>query len=75
MQGTAPDLDSPSDLIGLFNFINNCRNEDLLLAYHDRSDGGLFTTLAEMAFAGHCGVDIQLQALGAEDNVPYSMKN
>ena len=75
MQGTAPDLDSPSDLIGLFNFINNCRNEDLLLAYHDRSDGGLFTTLAEMSFAGHCGVDIQLQALGAEDNVLAALFN
>ena len=75
MQGTAPDLDRPSDLIGLFNFINDCRNENLLLAYHDRSDGGLFTTLAEMAFAGHCGVDIQLQALGAEDNVLAALFN
>ncbi len=75
MQGTAPDLDRPSDLIGLFNFINDCRNENLLLAYHDRSDGGLFTTLAEMAFAGHCGLDIQLQALGAEDNVLAALFN
>jgi len=75
MQGTAPDLDRPSDLIGLFNFINDCRNENLLLAYHDRSDGGLFTTLAEMAFAGHCGLDIQLQALDAEDNVLAALFN
>ena len=69
MQGTAPDLDNPSDLIGLFNFINDCRNENLLLAYHDRSDGGLFTTLAEMAFAGHCGLDVQLHSLAAEGAV------
>ena len=75
MHGTAPDLDSPSDLLGLFNFINNCRNENLLLAYHDRSDGGLFTTLAEMAFAGHCGVDIQLQPLAAEDTVLAALFN
>lgn len=75
MQGTAPDLDTPSDLIGLFNFVNNCRNEDLLLAYHDRSDGGLFTTLAEMAFAGHCGIDIQLQHLAAEDTVLAALFN
>jgi phosphoribosylformylglycinamidine synthase len=75
MQGTAPDLDSPSDLLGLFNFINNCRNENLLLAYHDRSDGGLFTTLAEMAFAGHCGVDIQLQPLAAEYTVLAALFN
>ncbi|GJM12280.1 MAG: phosphoribosylformylglycinamidine synthase [Pseudohongiella sp.] len=69
MQGTVPDLDDPSDLLGLFNFINSCRAENLLLAYHDRSDGGLFATLAEMAFAGHCGLDIQLQDLAAEDSV------
>ena len=75
MRGTAPDLDSPSDLIGLFNFVNNCRNENLLLAYHDLSDGGLFTTLAEMAFAGHCGVDIQLQSLAAEDTVLAALLN
>jgi phosphoribosylformylglycinamidine synthase len=36
------------------------RAESLLLAYHDRSDGGLFATLAEMAFASHCGLDIEL---------------
>ena len=34
-----------------------------LLAYHDRSDGGLFVTLAEMAFAGHCGVDLDVDEL------------
>ena len=36
----------------------NCARPDSILAYHDRSDGGLFATLAEMAFAGHCGVEI-----------------
>ncbi|SQI22247.1 phosphoribosylformylglycinamidine synthase [Salmonella enterica subsp. arizonae] len=35
-----------------------------LLAYHDRSDGGLLVTLAEMAFAGHCGVQVDIAALG-----------
>ena len=38
------------------------RSEDLVLAYHDRSDGGLFATLVEMAFAGHCGLDVALPA-------------
>ncbi|MGX8895271.1 AIR synthase-related protein, partial [Enterobacter cloacae] len=33
-----------------------------LLAYHDRSDGGLFVTLAEMAFAGHCGLNVDISA-------------
>ena len=36
----------------------SCRRADLVLAYHDRSDGGLFATLVEMAFAGHCGLDV-----------------
>jgi phosphoribosylformylglycinamidine synthase len=38
----------------------------LLLAYHDRSDGGLFATLCEMSFAGHCGVEIKLDELGED---------
>ena len=37
-----------------------------LIAYHDRSDGGLFVTLTEMAFAGHCGLDIQLDRVGGD---------
>ncbi len=63
MQGIAPDLDDPLDLLGFFNFIGECRNKDLLLAYHDRSDGGLLAALAEMAFSAHCGLDIQLREL------------
>ncbi len=68
MQGTVPDLDNVEDLPGLFNFINECRNQDLILACHDRSDGGVLVTLLEMAFAAHCGLDIQLQKLGSEDS-------
>ncbi|PCJ18523.1 MAG: phosphoribosylformylglycinamidine synthase [SAR86 cluster bacterium] len=63
MRGTVPDLDDPQDLKGLFSFVQQCRARNLLLAYHDRSDGGLFTTLTEMAFTAHCGIDIQLQDL------------
>src|ERR1700760_4300455 len=40
--------------------MNDLRAANLVLAYHDRSDGGLFATLVEMAFAGHCGLDIAL---------------
>ena len=43
-----PDLDDPVDLKNLFAFIQRCRQDDLILAYHDRSDGGLITTVAEM---------------------------
>ena len=56
----APDLDSPSTLAWFFEIIQHLNECDYLRAYHDRSDGGLFTTIAEMAFAGRCGVSIQL---------------
>lgn len=63
MQGVPPDLDQAEDLQRFFAFIQQCRSEGLLLAYHDRSDGGLFTTLVEMAFTAHCGLDIKLDAI------------
>lgn len=60
---TVPDVDSASDLKAFFSTIQGLNQQGLLLAYHDRSDGGLFVTLCEMAFAGHCGLDISLDAL------------
>ena len=62
MQGSVPDLDNAEDLMNLFALIRQASASDLILAYHDRSDGGLFTTLAEMSFASHCGVDVLLPA-------------
>jgi phosphoribosylformylglycinamidine synthase len=56
------DLDEPQRLRQLAAALGELRARDLLRAYHDRSDGGLFTTLVEMAFAGHCGLDISLPA-------------
>ena len=55
-----PDVDSASDLKGFWNAIQQLGRENKLLAYHDRSDGGLLATVVEMAFAGHVGVDIEL---------------
>ena len=52
-----PDLDDPSRMPLLFDALAGLRRAGLVLAYHDRSDGGLFVTLAEMAFAGHVGLD------------------
>lgn len=63
---SAPDLDNPTQLKGFFNAIQALVADSKLIAYHDRSDGGLFVTLAEMAFAGHCGLDIQLDRVGGE---------
>lgn len=57
---TPADLDSPELLAFFFQQIQALVAADKLLAYHDRSDGGVFVTLAEMAFAGHCGVSVQL---------------
>ena len=62
----APDVDDPEDLKAFFAVIQGLNTDEKLLAYHDRSDGGLFTTLCEMAFAAHVGIDVRLDLL-AED--------
>ena len=59
------DLDEPQDIKGFFQAIQHLLSEGKLLAYHDRSDGGLFTTLLEMAFAGHTGFTVKLDKLAA----------
>lgn len=56
----APDVDKAPQLKAFFAEIQRLNRENKILAYHDRSDGGLFTTLCEMAFAGRCGVDINI---------------
>ncbi|MEQ4673947.1 phosphoribosylformylglycinamidine synthase [Providencia vermicola] len=58
----APDVHNPEHLLGFFNTIQKLLSEQKLLAYHDRSDGGLFVTLAEMAFAGHCGINVDISS-------------
>jgi phosphoribosylformylglycinamidine synthase len=60
------DLDSPELLKVFFDTIQELNNKNLLLSYHDRSDGGLVTTLLEMAFAGHIGVDIDISDLNGD---------
>ena len=57
-----PDVDFPAQLRVFFDLIQDLNREGRLLAYHDRSDGGLLTTLCEMAFASHCGLSITLDA-------------
>ena len=57
--GEAPDIDAGS-LKAFYDVMQKLVAEDKLLAYHDRSDGGLFATLAEMAFAARVGLDINL---------------
>ncbi len=52
------DLDSPDLLKSFFSALSELKSQGHLLAYHDRSDGGVLVTLLEMAFAGHCGLDV-----------------
>ncbi len=58
-----PDLDDPKLLRGLFEAVQRLAREGLVLAYHDRSDGGLLAAVCEMAFAGRCGVTVNLDEL------------
>jgi len=59
--GEAPDI-AAADLAAFFSAIGALKREGLLLAYHDRSDGGLLATVCEMAFAGHAGLELELPA-------------
>jgi phosphoribosylformylglycinamidine synthase len=65
---TAPDLDDPAKLSGFFAAIQKLGAQGLVLAYHDRSDGGLFATVCEMAFAGRTGATLYL------DNLAFDAK-
>ena len=61
-----PDLDDPALLRGFFGAIQELNAAGLLLAYHDRSDGGLIVTLLEMAFAASAGLSVRLDSLGPD---------
>nr|WP_255578185.1 phosphoribosylformylglycinamidine synthase [Comamonas sp. CMM03] len=61
-----PDLDQPKDLIGMVDAVNALRAKGQILAYHDKGDGGLLATVAEMAFAGHVGVALNVDMLITE---------
>ncbi|MEI6413181.1 MAG: phosphoribosylformylglycinamidine synthase [Pseudomonadota bacterium] len=60
------DLDDPEALKRFFAVIQDLNQAGFLLAYHDRSDGGLWVTLCEMAFAGRCGVTVDLATIGEQ---------
>jgi len=63
MGNAAPDLDDAQALKRFFEAVQSLNRDGLLLAYHDRSDGGLFAAVCEMAFAAHCGLTLNLDAL------------
>jgi phosphoribosylformylglycinamidine synthase len=66
MGDAAPDLDDADALKRFFNAVQALNRDGLLLAYHDRSDGGLFASACEMAFAAHCGLTLDLDALDVD---------
>jgi phosphoribosylformylglycinamidine synthase len=66
MGDEVPDLDQAQDLVNLVNAVNALRAQGRILAYHDRSDGGLFASACEMAFAGHVGVALNVDLLVLE---------
>jgi phosphoribosylformylglycinamidine synthase len=66
MGAETPDVDHPADLKNFWRAIQQLGREQKLLAYHDRSDGGLLACAAEMAFAGHTGVDLELSELATQ---------
>ncbi|MDX1434542.1 MAG: phosphoribosylformylglycinamidine synthase, partial [Gammaproteobacteria bacterium] len=65
--GECPDVDDPRALAGFFATLQQLNAEGKVLAYHDRSDGGLLVTLCEMAFAARCALDVDLESLAGDD--------
>jgi phosphoribosylformylglycinamidine synthase len=63
---SVPDLEDPKSLVNLVNAVNDLRAKGQILAYHDRSDGGLLAAVAEMAFGGHVGVALNVDMLVTE---------
>ena len=79
MTGEAPDLVDAQQLAALIHTLQGLMADGLVLAYHDRSDGGLFATLAEMSFASHAGLVVELDSLvkaqGAQGDVLTALFN
>jgi phosphoribosylformylglycinamidine synthase len=73
----APDVEDAAALKAFFGALQTLKTShpEIVLAYHDRSDGGLFTTLAEMAFAGRTGLEVSLDAVGSRGDAIASLFN
>ncbi|WWC94798.1 phosphoribosylformylglycinamidine synthase [Kwoniella sp. B9012] len=71
----APDVEDASDIRSFFAAVQALKSSDTVLAYHDRSDGGLFTTLVEMAFAGRSGIEVSLDAISTHGDAVASLFN
>ncbi|MGJ8662307.1 MAG: phosphoribosylformylglycinamidine synthase [Marinicella sp.] len=72
MGENCPDLDQAQDLAKLFALMTQAVQSDLISACHDRSDGGLLAAAAEMSFAGHCGLRLEMSAVAKLDEVLFN---
>ncbi|TYJ57078.1 phosphoribosylformylglycinamidine synthase [Cryptococcus floricola] len=71
----APDVEDAADIKAFWHAVQALKQTGEVLAYHDRSDGGLFTTVAEMAFAGRVGVEISLDAIASKGDAVSALFN
>lgn len=70
----APDVRDPDLIIDYFDAITQLHDSGIVLAYHDISDGGLITTIAEMMFAGRCGAEIMMDGVAKSSSVPHMLE-
>jgi phosphoribosylformylglycinamidine synthase len=70
----APDVRDPDLIIDYFDAITQLHESGVVLAYHDISDGGLFTTITEMMFAGRCGAEIMIDGLAKSSSLPHVLE-
>lgn len=70
----APDVRDPDLIIDYYDAITQLHNSGIVLAYHDISDGGLITTVAEMMFAGRCGAEIMMDGVAKSSSVPHMLE-
>jgi phosphoribosylformylglycinamidine synthase len=66
----APDVRDPDTILDYFDAISQMHESDVVLAYHDISDGGMITTIAEMMFAGRCGAEISIENFAKSSSLP-----
>ncbi|GMK54743.1 hypothetical protein CspeluHIS016_0113290 [Cutaneotrichosporon spelunceum] len=71
----APNVENAAELKAFFNAVQSLHGSDIVLAYHDRSDGGLFTSVVEMAFAGRTGVELNVDAVSKSGDVAAALFN
>jgi phosphoribosylformylglycinamidine synthase len=70
----APDVRDAELLIDYYDAITQLHQSGVVLAYHDISDGGLFTTIAEMMFAGRCGAEIMLDGVAKSSSLSHTLE-